>query len=164
MMGLIFIGLFGLWIALTRSTDPYVLIAGIAVAAGVTLVQHHLFPTINLRHSSLLRRPHRIIAFLATLSLRFVTSTINTCGLILSGREEGRIVALPIRVEDPFAQFLLLNSITLTPSTISLLLEGDLLYIHWLREEGHRGDWRTIKESLEEKLLTAFEGGQDGDR
>jgi len=162
-MGLVFAVLLIVWVALTRSNDPYILITGIIVAAGVTFAQHRLFPTVTFLPRSFLRRPHRVIAFLTTLSFRFITSTLRTCGLILSGKEEGRIVALPIRVEDPFARFLLLNSITLTPSTISLLLEGDLLYIHWLRENGHHGDWQEIKESLEGRLLKVFGEDNDGD-
>ncbi len=162
-MGLVFAVLLIVWIALTRSSDPYILITGIIVAAGVTFVQHRLFPTRILLSRVFLRRPHRVVAFFTTLFFRFITSTLRTCGLILAGKEEGRIVALPIRVKDPFARFLLLNSITLTPSTISLLLEGDLLYIHWLRERGHHGDWQGIKESLEEKLLKAFGEDNDGD-
>jgi multisubunit Na+/H+ antiporter MnhE subunit len=135
---------------------------GVIVAAGVTFVQQRLFPTSTLLPRSLLRRPHRVVAFLTTLIFRFITSTLRTCGMIISGKEEGRIVALPIHVKDPLARFLLLNSITLTPSTISLLLEGDLLYIHWLREKGRHGDWQGIKESLEGRLLKAF-GDDDGD-
>lgn len=162
-MGLVFAGLLIVWVALTRSTDPYIIITGVIVAAGVTFVQHRLFPTVTFLPRSFLRRPHRVIAFLATLSFRFIASTLRTCGLILSGKEEGRIVALPIRVGDPFARFLLLNSITLTPSTISLLLEGDLLYIHWLRERGHHGDWQEIKESLEGQLLKVVGEDNDGD-
>ena len=162
-MGLVFAVLLIVWVVLTRNSDPYILIMGIIVAAGVTFAQHRLFPTVTFLPRSFLRRPHRIVAFLTTLSFRFITSTLRTCGLILSGKEEGRIVALPIRVEDPLARFLLLNSITLTPSTISLLLEGDLLYIHWLREKGHHGDWQEIKESLEGRLLKVFGEDNDGD-
>jgi len=43
-------------------------------------------------------------------------------------------------------------------------LEGDLLYIHWLRAKGSAGDWRTIKESLERTLLPIFERGVDAPR
>lgn len=153
-----------LWMALIRSADPFLLLIGVAAAGVVVLVLRHLFPRLHPLSLSLLRRPHRFIAFLATLLYRFVASTVHTSRLILLKGEEGRIVALPIRINDPFGQFILLNSITLTPSTISLLLEGDLLYIHWLRGKGTRGDWRRIKESLEGSLLPIFERGKDAHR
>jgi len=59
---------------------------------------------------------------------------------------------------------LLLQSITMIPSTISLLLEEDLLYIHWLQAAGRRGDWQGIKEVLEARLLAAFEETDDAHR
>ena len=163
-MVLSFLMLVLLWIVFTRSTDPYVLLIGVVAAGGVTVVKRHLFPSLNPLSLALLYRPHRLIVFFATLLVRFVLSTMHTCRLILLGRQEGRIVALPIRINNPFGQFILLNSITLTPSTISLLLEGDLLYIHWLRAKGSAGDWRTIKESLERTLLPIFERGVDAPR
>jgi multisubunit Na+/H+ antiporter MnhE subunit len=98
------------------------------------------------------------------LAKRFALSTLMTAWLILTGKEEGRMMALPLRVKDPLARFLLLNAITLTPSTISLLIEGDLLYIHWLQTAGGRADWRRIKESLETHLIHLFEEVPLGDR
>lgn len=156
--------LIGLWVALTRSADLAHLLIGVLATCLVVLVQHHLFPTLNPLSSSLLRRPQWLFAFFVTLCVRFITSTIYTCRLILLGKEEGRIVALPIKLEDPIGQFILLNAITLTPSTISLLLEGDLLYIHWLRAKGSRGDWKAIKESLEARLYPVFERKRDAHR
>ena len=94
---------------------------------------------------------------------RFVHSTLHTTWLILRGGEEGRMMALPIRIEDPLARFILLNSITLTPSTISLLVEDDLLYIHWLQSAGGHGDWREIKESFETRLGKLFEEDRHAD-
>jgi len=156
-MSTLFLLLVLVWIALTQSGNVAILAIGIAAAVLITLLQHHLFPSIHI--PSLLRllgRLHLLILFVAVLSLRFTISTLHTCRLILSGREEGRIVALPVHIEDPIGQFILLNSITFTPSTISLLLEGDILYVHWLRARGHKGDWQTIKESLEQRLLPIF--------
>ena len=158
-MSMLFLLLILVWIALTHSTDLIILSIGVAGSAAIALLQHRLFPLIHI--PSLARvasRIHLLLLFSIVLVWRFITSTLYTCGLILSGREEGRIVALPVRIEDPIGQFILLNSITFTPSTISLLLEGDTLYVHWLRARGRKGDWQTIKESLERRLLPIFAG------
>ena len=158
-MSTLFVLLFLTWIALTQSADVVILSIGVAAAAGITLLQHHLFPSIHIPSlRMLIGRVHLLVEFMAVLVWRFITSTLYTCWLILRGGEEGRIVALPVRIEDPIAQFILLNSITFTPSTISLLLEQDMLYVHWLRARGHVGDWQTIKESLERRLLPIFAG------
>lgn len=158
-MSTLFLLLVLVWIALTQSTDPLTLLIGVAGSAAITFLQHHLFPSIHVPSlGRVASRIHVFLLFFVVLVWRFIASTLYTCVLILSGREEGRIVALPVRIEDPIGQFILLNSITFTPSTISLLLEGDILYVHWLRARGHKGDWRAIKDSLERRLAPVFAG------
>ncbi len=158
-MSTLFLLLVLVWIALVQSTDAVILLIGVAVAIGITLLQQHLFPSIHIPSlGRLVGRIHLLLTFVAVLLWRFIVSTLYTSGLILSKREDSRIVALPVRLKDPIGQFLLLNSITFTPSTISLLLEGDILYVHWLRARGHRGNWQTIKESIERRLLPIFAG------
>ena len=158
------IALLGCWLALSRGVDLPHLLVGILAVAIVVLVQRRLFPSFASLPALLLRRPHWLLAFLVVFVYRFISSTLSTCWLILFGGEEGRIVALPTRLEHPIGQFILLNAITLTPSTISLLLEGDLLYIHWLKAKGSRGDWKAIKESLELRLYPVFSRSRDARR
>ena len=153
-----------LWIALSRSLDPVRTAFGVAAAIGVVLLQRMLFPRVEPFVSTLLRRPHQLLAFAVTLIARLVVSTCYTSWLILSGKGEGRLMALPIRVSHPLGQFVLLNSITLTPSTISLLVEGDVVYLHWLQSREGKGDWRAVKESIERRVLALFPPGEHGDR
>lgn len=152
--GIVLLGL--AWFALSRRLDVQSVSLGIGAALLALSVQRLLIPVPGHPGRHILRRPIGTLRFLATLAGRFVLSTLLTVRLILFGHEEGLLIALPIRVTNPFAQFLLLNSITLTPSTISLLIEGDLLYIHWLQPRGGHGDWRTIKESLEHRIERIF--------
>ncbi len=151
------------WLAVTRSIHVSSLVSGALGAMLVVLFWHNVMPNPETSAYRVLRHPFRFARFLATLGYRFVLSTLHTVWMILRGGEEGHIVALPIRVQDPFAQFLLLNAITLTPSTISLLTEDDFLYIHWLRPRGQQGDWREIKESIEACLVDLFEPTTRGD-
>ncbi|MBE0634972.1 Na+/H+ antiporter subunit E [Candidatus Bipolaricaulota bacterium] len=152
------------WLAITRTLSLLVMLAGLACSLAVVLFWRKLMPEIPASMSVLVRHPLRLIRFAWVLLVRFAHSTLRTSWIILKGKEEGRIMALPIRVTDPLARFILLNSITLTPSTISLLVEDDLLYIHWLQASGGQGDWREIKESLETRLQELFEGGSSVDR
>jgi multicomponent Na+:H+ antiporter subunit E len=151
-----FLSLTAIWLLLTRRLDAPALIVGVFVAGSVCLAQRLLFRQHDRLMSMLLRHPVRGLRYIGILAWRFVISTGYTIRLILLGGEEGRIVALPLRLRHPIGRLLLLNSITLTPSTISLLVEGDLLYIHWLRARNAQGDWETIKETLERELLTIF--------
>ena len=145
-----------IWVLLTRRLDLPTLGVGLLVVAIVFLAQRILFRRHDRLAFTLLRHPWRSFRYLGILVWRFVISTGYTVRLILLGDEEGRIVAVPVRLRDPTGQLILLNSITLTPSTISLLIEGDLLYIHWLRARNAQGDWEAIKETLERELLAIF--------
>lgn len=152
------------WLALTRTLAFPSVIAGLLSSLLVAVFWRSIMPGIPTSIHKLLNHPVRFARFALTLAKRFVVSTLHTTWLILRGREEGRMMALPVRVKDTLARFMLLNSITLTPSTISLLVEDDLLYIHWLQASGGQGDWREIKESLEARLHSLFEGDGRGDR
>jgi multisubunit Na+/H+ antiporter MnhE subunit len=152
------------WLALTRTVVFPFVVAGFASSLLVAAFWRAIMPEAPASTHKLVSRPIRLARFVLTLVKRFVISTLHTAWLILKGGEEGRMMALPIHVKDPLARFMLLNSITLTPSTISLLVEDDLLYIHWLQAAGGHGDWREIKESFEVRLQSLFEGGRHGDR
>ena len=153
-----------IWLALTRTLAFPSVIAGFLSSLLVVVFWRTMMPGIPASIHKLLKRPVRLTRFVLTLAKRFVISTLHTTWLILRGGEEGRMMALPIHLKDTFARFILLNSITLTPSTISLLVEDDLLYIHWLQASGGHGDWEEIKESLEDRLHSLFEGDRSGDR
>jgi multicomponent Na+:H+ antiporter subunit E len=155
--------LFLVWLAMTRTLAIPFVIAGVISSIIVAVFWRAIMPAVPSSVYALVRRPLRLARFVLVLVKRFVISTLHTTWLILKRGEEGRIMALPIRVEDPLARFILLNSITLTPSTISLLIEEDLLYIHWLQAAGGHGDWRTIKESFETRLRRLFEEDRHAD-
>ncbi len=149
-----------MWVALAQRVDRTSLVFGAVAAAVVWCIRRLLFsgeaPGFGWR--GIRRWLWAAPAFVATLVHRFTVSTLRTSWLILSGEEEGRVVAVPTRVQHPTGKFLLQNSITLTPSTISLVSEGDLLYIHWLQRHGTSGDWQEIKEALETRVESLFKG------
>ena len=154
--------LFIVWVALTRTLAIPYAIAGIVSSVIVVLFWHAATPKTPSSVYKLIQHPVRLLRFVLALIRRLAASTLSTSWLILRGGEEGRMMALPIRVKDPLARFILLNSITLTPSTISLLAEDDLLYIHWLQASGGHGNWREIKDSLEIRLQRLFEEDPSG--
>ncbi len=156
-MVLALVVLMAVWMALTRTADVPILVAGAGCSVVVVVLWRAIAPDHVASAAPLVRHPIRAARFAVTLAQRFVVSTLRTAWLILRGGEEGRVMALPVRVSDPLARFMLLNSITLTPSTISLLTEENLLYIHWLQASDEASDWRSIKESLELRLQRLFE-------
>jgi len=163
-MVLALVVLMAVWLALTRAVTGPILAAGGICSVVVVVFWRIIAPVHVASATAFLRHPVRLLRFTGTLARRFVVSTIRTAWLILRGGEEGRLMALPLRVKDPLARFILLNSITLTPSTISLLTEENLLYIHWLQASDVASDWREIKESLEARLQRLFDEPDRGDR
>lgn len=53
---------------------------------------------------------------------------------IVRGRTRSGIVAIPVKLESDMGRLLLLWTITVTPGTIALLLEGDVAYVHCLHQ------------------------------
>lgn len=159
---IIWLFLVAVWFVLTRTSEPWMVVTGLLCAAAITIFQQRLFsPTPSLRWRVLLQ-PIKWIHYFAILLLRFVSSTIYTTKLIITGRVEGAIVTLPSTLTDKLGLFLLFNAITMTPSTIAIAAEDDLIYVHWIREKESEGDWQQIKESIEERLGTIFTEEKDG--
>ncbi|HAF71264.1 TPA: hypothetical protein DCL37_08005 [Candidatus Acetothermia bacterium] len=90
-------------------------------------------------------------AFLAMVALRVGLAVLSTGLVVLRGREAPGIVAVPVRLRSGMGRLFLLWAITITPGTIALLMEGELLYVHCLR----RPEGGTIPGlvALEEVLL-----------
>jgi len=134
MLGALGVGgvLWGLWLVLWRSASWPV------VASGA------LFP-IGLAFLSCLGRirlkvPPRVwlrldlwMAFSLLMTLRVAYAVLSTTFTLLAGKEAPGIVAVPVRLRSRMGRLLLLWAVTVTPGTIALLLEGDLLYVHVLR-------------------------------
>jgi len=143
------------WAVLVRRPDGASLGIGIASSAFALLMGGILFP-----HRR--RFPLSFLRLLLSLAVRVTVSTVRTSCLIIFGGEEGRIIALPTRIAAPFGRLLLLNAITLTPSTISLLIDRDLLYIHWLGSREGKAVPSRIKEGIEAEIAALF--GEKGVR
>jgi len=61
------------------------------------------------------------------------------------------IVKVRTKLKRPMARLLLANSITLTPGTLTLELEGEWLYIHWVTVDS------TDIEAATESIVAGFE-------
>ncbi len=150
------------WAVLVRRPDGASLGIGIASSAFALLMGGILFPHRRRFLPAPVRRPLSFLRLLLSLAVRVTVSTVRTSCLIIFGGEEGRIIALPTRIAAPFGRLLLLNAITLTPSTISRLIDRDLLYIHWLGSREGKAVPSRIKEGIEAEIAALF--GEKGVR
>lgn len=64
---------------------------------------------------------------------RIAGAVVTTAWTILWGNPRSGIVAVPVRLRSDMGRLFLLWAITVTPGTIALLAEGEILYVHCLR-------------------------------
>lgn len=107
------------------------------------------------REARFLRLLPRIILYGASLIWEIVKANFITLKRIFSRNgEEPAIVTFHTPIEDEWKRVLLANSITLTPGTITLLLEGDALTVHCL----NRADADGLENSAMEGRIARLEG------
>jgi len=68
------------------------------------------------------------------------------------------VVVIKTALKQDIAKLILANSITLTPGTFTLDIEGDKLLIHWIyvRSEGIEESTKNIGERFEKYLKVIF--------
>ncbi|MCI2425334.1 Na+/H+ antiporter subunit E [Candidatus Acetothermia bacterium] len=153
---IIWVLLLAIWFILTRTSAPWMVLSGVLCTAAITILQQRLFPPTPSLRWRILLQPIKWIHYFVILLIRFIYSTLYTTKLIITGRVEGAVITLPITLTDKLGLFLLFSAITITPSTIAIAVDDDLLYVHWIRETGSKGDWQQIKESIEDRLVSIF--------
>jgi len=129
----LFVLVFVLWLLLAGSLDPQELIAGLLVALVVTLVSRpHLDIFGGLRFT-----PAAIPAFFAYLGLfilALIRANLDVARRVLSPSLPLQPALVEVRTElqSPLGRLALANSITLTPGTLTVDVQGEKLLIHWI--------------------------------
>jgi multicomponent Na+:H+ antiporter subunit E len=74
-----------------------------------------------------------------------VKSNVNLAKVVLNPALPIRpgIVKTHVKLKSPMGRMLLCNSITLTPGTLSVELDGEWLYVHWVTVDGDDIDTAT---------------------
>ncbi len=122
-------GLYLIWLILFGDPRPLVLVGGVFVTAFALFLFWRFDLEVDLPLESLFR-PLPWGRFFFLLVFEILRSTVRTCYLILTDGVEGRIVAYTTELKTGSTRLLLLNAITLTPVTIGILSENNLVYIH----------------------------------
>jgi len=131
-----FIVAFGLWLLLTWSLRTDSLVAGLVIAALSTRFLGHLFPRPGMAMSALsfARRMLWFIVYVPMFLAYCVKANLDVAYRVLH-------IDLPIRpgivkvkttLTTDMAKTFLANSITLTPGTLTVDINGDDLYVHWI--------------------------------
>ena len=128
--------LFLLWVMLNVSLAPDVLILGLVAALVIAgLFRGSLSPLTEFKATpaALRAAPLYLLYFLKEL----VRSNLRLANVVLSPSLplNPGIVKVRTRLTSRMGRLLLASSITLTPGTLTVALQGEWLYVHWVRAD-----------------------------
>ncbi len=157
---LLFLVLFGFWIILSSSFDPFSLIIGAMVSFGVAWFTQGFKSQSRLSLKGKFFYAVAYLDFLGTLLIEMVKANIEVAKIVLdpSCPIQPQFIELDISFKNPHHQVLLANAITLTPGTLSVdVFEGHFL-IHCLSDSAAVSmDPTTSKLILKAKRLEVFQ-------
>lgn len=127
-----FIALLALWLVF-GGVNATSFALGVIVSALITLFASKFMGYSSARMLAGLKKTGRALAYGLFLVKEIVAANIAVIKLIYSGKElEPLLVRFNTGLDSDAARVLLANSITLTPGTITVELEGDELWVHAL--------------------------------
>jgi multicomponent Na+:H+ antiporter subunit E len=152
-LGLFF--LFGvLWIILNEKVSVITFMSGGILGILAVMLTENVLTYSNYRNTYNVNI-FEMLKYLFYLLFEIYYSGFSAVKMILSGDVNPDIVTIETEIEDDFKKCILANSITLTPGTVTLDVEGKRLKVLWincLTKDGKVAGEK-IKGKLERKLL-----------
>ena len=129
-----------LWLIFSGSLTLSNLLYGAAVSALVTLFCTKFMDYDSRRFYGRIRKAPRLARYLAVLAREMVRECFLVIGMIWSGRElDSMLVRFRSTLKSEGLRVLVANSITLTPGTYTVKLEGNEYAVHALDESFQPG-------------------------
>ncbi|MFL3658129.1 MAG: Na+/H+ antiporter subunit E [Opitutales bacterium] len=155
----IFLLLCGIWIVFSGQFDAFHLTLGVLSAAFITAISSSfLFVDRSKGFGARLRQIALLPGFLLWMLYQILLSNIHILKLAFSSGEipevKPSLVRIKTNLKTDFGKWMLANSITLTPGTITISIEGDELLIHSISSETTEG---VLDDSMERKIARIFE-------
>ncbi|MBN2492520.1 MAG: Na+/H+ antiporter subunit E [Planctomycetes bacterium] len=128
-----FVGALLLWLLLFWSLNIWVIAAGVGVAAVATALLGSIAPD-GLERVLCLRRVGYFLLYLPYFLYYCVRANFDVMLRVVHPDVPIRpgIVKLPTTLKSEMAKTFLANSITLTPGTLTLDIDGQDMYVHWI--------------------------------
>ncbi|MBQ4307218.1 MAG: Na+/H+ antiporter subunit E [Lachnospiraceae bacterium] len=126
-----------LWIILNGRITAEILLFGIPVSGLISFVTYRVVGYSTENDRKIVRNLPLLLRYLITLIKEIAKAAISVMGVVAKPGERPEPVIVEFRSGLPtrFQNVLLANSITLTPGTYTLFLDGDRFVIHCLRRE-----------------------------
>ncbi len=147
--------LFCLWLAWNGAITWEICIIGVLITASIGVLTYFLIGYSPKKDLRFLSRLPLFLAYVAVLLFEIVRSSVSVIRIILNRRRKvvQSLVVFDTELKTRFGRFLLANSITLTPGTITVRTEGNRFTVHCLSREMIEG----INEGTLMKLLKKME-------
>jgi len=140
------------WILLNNSLDPVLLMIGAGVSILIALIfcsRCSVFSDVKLTPKSFLYSIGYIFVFIYEL----FKANFDVAFRVISPKLpiNPGIVKVKTKLKSDFGRMMLANSITLTPGTLTVDIEDEFIYVHWIDVTDKDIDAAT------EKIVTTFE-------
>jgi len=121
-----------LWLAISGVYKPLLFTLGLGSVAFVVWLSKRM-DVVGVEHNPILYS-WRLPAYWGWLLKEIVKSNLDVARAVLSpeSRVDPQVVRLPVDLASPVGKVTYANSITLTPGTVTLLLEDDWVEVHAL--------------------------------
>ena len=138
------IGLFVLWTIFVGRIDGQELVAGAIVSAFVAFLAAGS-GRLTCRACFSPRRLFFLFAFLFYLAAAIVKANLQMAVIVARPKLAIRpgIVRIKTKLKSPVGRLVLANAITLTPGTLTVDVQGEDLFIHWINVEAEDADTAT---------------------
>lgn len=131
-----YILLYLFWIILNGRVTAEILSIGLVLTVGIGLLMKVLFGYTIKKDIRFLKKAPLFLIYIFVLILEILKASLSTMKCILGRRENLKPVLVNFTpgLKTEFGRFVLANSITLTPGTITIDVTGDEFTVHCLSE------------------------------
>lgn len=143
-----------IWFVFNGRITPEISILGIILCACIYLFMCRFMDYSVKKDMALVKKSVLFLYYIGVLIVEIAKANMQVMHLVLTDREivEPVIVTYRTRLKTNLGRVILANSITLTPGTITVSLDGDRLVIHCLDRTMAEGMEDTVFEKLLEKM------------
>lgn len=147
--------LFLTWIIFNGQLTVEIAVLGLIISAAVYLFCCKFLGLTLKKDVAICKRVFQVIYYLAVLLMEILKANIAVVKLVASSKYdvEPALVHFSVDLKSDIALYILSDSITLTPGTITVLQEGNELTVHCLDKTFAEG----LDDSIFVKLLREFE-------
>jgi multicomponent Na+:H+ antiporter subunit E len=130
-----FIIMFGFWLVFSGIFDAYHMTLGAICSALVALVSHDLLFK-DISGGEKLKQAWRLILYLPWLIYQVILANLHVVRMVLQpSKIHPQIIEIDAKLKSEISKVTFANSITLTPGTITMDIDGNKFYVHALSQK-----------------------------